>query len=152
MTHPNTDITFRVHGTPSPQAGMRQVRTNNGAIRMITTGGTGLTEWRSLIANAAYQQAALYGCQDGPVHVRCQFRFRMPGSRPARAKADGWLWKITTPDTDKLQRAVGDGLVAGGLLRDDSLIVSWLAEKLEIHDDWLGALITVRPLTGRGVL
>lgn len=152
MIYPNTDITFRVHGTPSPQAGMRTVRTNGGATRMITTGGKGLKDWRGQIAAAAYQQASIYGCQDGPVHVRVQFRFRMPGSRPARAKGDGWLWKITTPDTDKLQRAVGDGLVSGGLLRDDALIVSWLAEKLEIHDDWLGALITVRSLTGRGVL
>lgn len=148
---PGPDITFRIHGTPSPQAGMRTVRTPAG-VRQITTGGRDLTSWRGTIAAAAYQQAALHGCIDGPVHVKVQFRFRMPGSRPARARADGWLWKTTTPDTDKLQRAIGDGLVSGGLLRDDSLIVSWLAEKLEVHDDWLGALITIRRLQGRGVL
>lgn len=146
-----SDITFRVYGQPASQDGVRPVRTAAGS-RYITHGSDGLKSWRGDVAMAAYQQAAIHGCIDGPVHVRCQFRFRMPGSRPARAKADGWLWKPTTPDTDKLQRAVGDSLVSGGLLHDDSLIVSWLAEKIEIHDDWLGALITVRPLTGKGVL
>lgn len=146
-----SDITFRIYGTPSPQAGMRAVTTTAG-VRMISTGGNKLGQWRSQVAQAAYQQAAIYGCLDGPVHVRAQFRFRMPTSRPARARSDGWLWKHTIPDTDKLQRALGDGLVSGGLLHDDSLIVSWLAEKIEVHDDWLGALITIRPLTGKGVL
>lgn len=33
------------------------------------------------------------------------------------------------PDLDKLQRAVGDGLTDGRLLKDDSAIVAWIAEK-----------------------
>lgn len=48
----------------------------------------------------------------------------------------------TAPDLDKLQRGVGDGLEASGLLANDSRIVQWIATKH--YGDTTGCRITIK--------
>lgn len=59
---------------------------------------------------------------DAPVVVEAVFY--MP--RPKRPR---WALPATKPDTDKLQRAVGDGLERAGVLKNDSRIVAWASRK-----------------------
>ena len=66
----------------------------------------------------------------------------MPKSRPAAARRRGWAHKTTAPDLDKLLRAVGDSLQAGGLIADDAAIASITATKIETTS-WTGAVVTI---------
>lgn len=72
----------------------------------------------------------------GPVFVWARFVFpRLKGhygtGRNARIlKESAPYWVTTKPDTDKCQRALGDVLTFSGIVRDDSQIVRWEAEKV----------------------
>lgn len=140
-------IAFTVHGVPVPQAGMRSVQTAKGA-RSISTGGVGLRSWRDDVARAAaaaMHDHNLTDAIDGPLRLTVTFRFPMPKSRRKADRDAGWCWKTTTPDADKLLRAIGDSLKAGGLVRDDSLFVDTHTTKIETTG-WTGAEINVSPL------
>lgn len=69
------------------------------------------------------------------VHVEAQFVFARPKShyRTGRnshlLRDDAPAFKTSAPDLDKLQRALGDALTQSGVLRDDALIVTWVARK-----------------------
>jgi Holliday junction resolvase RusA-like endonuclease len=158
-------VAFAVFGDPSPQAGMRSVPIHtktgplivNGRVitRQITTGGVNLKSWRQEVAAKASEAAAEHGMFTGPVKLDVEFRFSMPASRPQWAKAQGILLKVSKPDKDKLIRAIGDSLTAGGLLKDDALIALTNAAKVEVWESWTGAMIRVTPLdqrTFRGLL
>ncbi len=160
-----TPVAFSVFGDPSPQAGMRSVpiRTKDGPLirgghvvtRQITTGGVNLKSWRQEVAAKAAEAAAQVGMFTGPVKLDVEFRFAMPASRPAWAKQQGILLKVSKPDKDKLIRAIGDSLTSGGLLKDDALIAITNAAKVEVWESWTGAMIRVTPLdqrTFRGLL
>lgn len=135
-------VTFDIEGVPAPQGGMRAVNTVRGP-RLVTTGGIGLRIWRETIRRAAEDVARRYGRLDDPACVTVEFRFPMPASRPKQDRMDGQLWKTTAPDLDKLCRALGDGLTAGGLLKDDRIIVEWHATKIETVE-WTGATVAIR--------
>ena len=139
-----------VYGDPSPQGGTKTVpnrlKAGQTIHRKITEGGVNLKSWRQECASAAAEQAELHGKYDGPVRVEFQFRFVMPKSRPAWARRAGVALKSTTPDLDKLERAVGDSLVSGGLLHDDALIVQKRSTKIEVVDGWTGVALRVTPL------
>lgn len=134
-------VAFRVIGTAAPQAGMRSVRTARG-VRRITEGGVNLLPWRHSIAVEAAVAAVEVGCQEGALGLDLTFRFRCPDSRlkwerEAADTAQG-LPMIVRPDLDKLERAVCDGLVVGGLIRDDALVCSVAKRKVEVWDSWTG--------------
>ena len=135
-------ITFDIVGKPSPQSGMRAVNTARGA-RLITAGGTNLRTWRSQVADTARHHANIHGCQTLPLSLNVRFRFPMPKSAPKHDKTAGMRHRATVPDLDKLLRGLLDGLTAGGLIADDSLIVHIVAEKIDVHNDWTGATVTI---------
>lgn len=142
-------VTFRVVGEPSPQAGTKTVpiRIKGGRTiyRKITEGGTGLAPWRQAIADDAAKVAEEHGCLTGPLTLSVLFRFQMPKSRGKALQLIGVGPKTGAPDLDKLYRAVGDSLKAGGLITDDKLIVDSHMRKVEVWQSWTGALITVGP-------
>lgn len=140
-------IEFIVIGSPVPQAGMRAVSTAQG-VRQITTGGTGLKDWRSAVAEAARNAAGDNAPIGHAVQVTVEFRFPMPKSRSKAQRLLGIIPRATKPDLDKLQRAVGDALTAGGLIQDDNLITSWHASKWEVVG-WTGCSIEIDNLTDR---
>lgn len=69
------------------------------------------------------------------VHVTARFVYARPKShyRTGRnshlLRDDAPAFKTSAPDLDKLQRALGDALTQSGVLRDDALIVEWVARK-----------------------
>ena len=145
----NSSVQFVVHGVPAPQAGTRQVDTAKGK-RQISTGGVGLQAWRNDCAAEAEKASRAQGergpsCFDEPVIVQAYFRFPMPKSRPKWMRDEGTWAKQTTPDLDKLCRALGDSLKTGGLIRDDSLIVEWRARKDEVWNQWTGVVVLIKP-------
>ena len=69
----------------------------------------------------------------------------MPKSRRAAVRQAGIASKTTAPDLDKLIRSTGDALTTSGLIRDDALICSVHASKLEVVG-WAGAVIRLVPV------
>ncbi len=56
------------------------------------------------------------------------------------------LWPSVAPDTDKLMRALGDSLSLekyGQLIKDDSLIVQWHAEKIYGTREEMGVIVGI---------
>ncbi|MEY8565172.1 RusA family crossover junction endodeoxyribonuclease [Corynebacteriaceae bacterium 7-707] len=113
MTH------FFVPGTPRPQGSKRHV----GGGRMVEQ-SKHLPAWRQALIVAA--RFAHHGDPiTGPVTVRAEFVFPRPKSlkdRPAPPHT-------SAPDTDKLQRAVGDALEQAGVIANDSQITTWFPHK-----------------------
>ena len=141
-------VQFVVHGVPAPQAGTRSVPTRDGR-RQISTGGVELASWRAECASAAglarFQHRGV--CFDEPITVQAHFRFPMPPSRPRWMRDLCDYPKATQPDLDKLQRALGDALKSGGLIRDDSIIVEWRASKTEVWQQWTGVAVLIKTLS-----
>jgi len=135
-------ITLTAHGRPTAQGGMRAVPTARGT-RLVTAGGVGLRDWRTTLAAAAAEQAAIHGCQTMPLEVGIVFRFPMPKSAPKLDQAHGIRLRARTPDLDKLVRAVFDSLTAGGLIADDALVAVLHASKVDVWQQWTGALVTL---------
>ena len=149
-------LSFVVYGDPASQAGMRSVPIKNKAgkivsTRQVTTGGKNLKSWRQEVADAARTLAAEHGPYSGPIRLTVTFKFPMPSSRPSRLRLIGVAPKATKPDLDKLVRAVGDSLTAGGLIGDDAKIVVTCSRKIELTGDWYGAAITLSPVADTGM-
>lgn len=108
--------TFFTPGTPRPQGSKRYV--GNG--RSVEASKY-LAPWRkSLIASA--RQAHKGEPWDGPLKVEVVFIMPKP-KRPTYEQPLG------APDTDKLQRAVGDALEQAGVVVNDSRIMVWVPVK-----------------------
>lgn len=134
-------VDFDVLGMPAPQGSKRAV-VRNGKASLIEASAS-LPAWRSTVAAQALRQRERVGrALDGPCVLLLVFRLPMPASRPAPMRAAGTAWHPTTPDLDKLTRAVGDALTSSGLLRDDARIVHLLASKVETLD-WTGVRVVL---------
>ena len=125
-------IDLSILGEPAPQGSKSYV--GNG--RFIEASKK-VAPWRAAVAEAV----ALLGEVEqftGPVVV--EVTFYLP-----RRKSVTRLWPIVAPDTDKLCRALGDGLsINSTLLSDDSIIVRWEAEKRYADGRPSGAEVTIR--------
>lgn len=137
------EIRFDVLGLPSPQGS--KTKLPNGA---LVDGGSKEArsrhrDWRSSVADAARTAAAGRPPLDGPLMIEVEFRFPMPKSRPRAVQAAGRVPKSSAPDTDKLLRSLGDGLQAGGLIRDDARLWMILASKVEVIG-WTGATVRIK--------
>lgn len=141
-------ITFSVHGTPKPQ-GSKKAFIAAGRAVMKEAAGNEHAAWRNAIAQAAMDQASLTGQLNEPLEAHITFRFPMPKSRTKLDRETGWRWRSENPDVDKLARTVFDGLVAGGLIRDDNLIVIANLAKMEVTD-WTGVYIVLEPVNRFG--
>lgn len=139
-------LRFTVPGVPMPQGSHKAFAIGKNRACVVEDGGKQHASWRSevtLAALAAMVDAGLDEPLDGPLRLTVQFRFAMPKSRPKYVKERGVVPKRTSPDLDKLCRAVGDSLTAGAVIVDDRLIVEWSASKVEVHRLWTGADITI---------
>lgn len=139
-------VELEIIGTPSPQGS--KTRMPNGA--MLDGKSRGARErhksWRQAIAETARDVADhddVDAPLDGALELDVEFRFAMPKSRPAAVRDAGRGPKTTMPDLDKLVRALGDGLQAGGLIRDDARFATITATKVEVVG-WTGAVVTIR--------
>ena len=122
-------ITFWVDGLPASQGSKRHV--GNG--RLVESDKK-LPAWRKAIETTV---AELHKGEpiDEPVIVRADFYLPKP-------KKPRWWVPATALDTDKLQRALGDGMEKGGLLKNDARIITWVATK-HYAKDRTGCQVTV---------
>jgi Holliday junction resolvase RusA-like endonuclease len=119
---PKLLLDFVVWGEAVPQGSM----SNYGKGRVTHSKREKLMDWRRLIQLAVQAKAPQFR-QDlvrCPVAIVARFFFTRPKSVPKSA-----VYKRTTPDTDKLCRAVGDAL-ENTVLVNDSCVVAWHACKL----------------------
>ena len=139
-----TVTVLRVYGLPAPQGSKRAVPRKGGGVWMQDMGGDRLDDWRSAVATAAARHA---GCWQytGPTWLEIVFYTPMPASRPARVRSRGWALKTTTPDCDKLIRAVGDALTHSGLIVDDRILHTKEITRYETIG-WTGAMIRLTPM------
>ena len=90
--------------------------------------------WRETVARAA-RELMPDGPWPGPVSVKVTFVFPRPkahfrsGKYAHEVKLTAPKWHTSTPDLDKLQRALGDAF-KGVVLRDDSQVAVWEVQKL----------------------
>ena len=123
-------IHFFIPGTPVPQGSKKWVG------RMIEANAQ-LGPWRSVVT--AYTRQAMLAHKaamlDEPLYISMTFYLRRPKAHYRTGKNSGLLkdsaplFVQSTPDLDKLARAVNDGITDAGLWKDDSLVVSLNAQK-----------------------
>lgn len=135
---------FHIPGLPVPKGSTRSFA-HRGSNKIITRASNAerLEPWEGRIAVAA--RAAGVTVHEGPVFVVVEFIFPRPkshfGKRGLRGSAP--VHHTQRPDTDKLLRAVLDGLT-GVAFADDCLVVDTLARKRWAGpNEQPGAAITV---------
>lgn len=130
---------FRAYGRPAPQGSKKYV--GNGR---FVEASKYLKPWRETLATAiwaAQETRETYARFEGPVIVEAVFLIPKPPSVKR-------LWPSVMPDTDKLQRSLGDALETDTqLLGSDSLIVKWVASKIYVAPLEGGVVCTVRDAT-----
>ena len=125
-------ISFTVLGTPAPQGSKRAFVVKGRAVMVEASKKT--VPWRDSVAVAGMTAMGGRPPIEGPVEVQAVFTMPRPKTvkRPLPSVA---------PDIDKLARTILDGLTAGGVLVDDSLVVKLLASK--VYGAVPGATVTV---------
>lgn len=123
-----------IPGTPQPQGSKRVFRSG-----YMTEDNPKLKPWRADAITYLQSAAEAYDAATvpitTPVSVEATFYYSRPashfgtGRNADRLKASAPTYKHTTPDLDKLARALGDALTQAGILRDDALIVRWTLVK-----------------------
>lgn len=130
---PDNILRFDIDGKAAPQGSVKVGRQGQ-----VYPAARGLRAWRETVATyatvAAHREQFVLQKTD-PVRVVMRFTYGRPDSHFRRSKghrllrADAPVAKTTTPDLDKLVRAVLDALVIGRVLHDDRQVASLTAEK-----------------------
>lgn len=134
--------TFFVPGIVAPQGskdfkGMRVSKSTGKAHAVLVESSKALPEWRESVILIGRHAHRPHPPIDAPVVVVVTF-YRKSPKRPQ------FDYPAVAPDTDKLQRAIGDALEKAGILRNDSRIVTWVAqEEYAKPGDKIGAQIEV---------
>ena len=142
---------FRVNGQPAPQGSKRHV----GGGRMVES-SRAVGPWREAVRAEAQRWLVDHGWLETTKHehaaVSVTIVFVLPRPK-SHFTGKGALTKSAPaypsvkPDLDKLERAALDGLVAGGVMRDDSQVCSINSAKVyAANDEAVGAIIDVEAL------
>jgi Holliday junction resolvase RusA-like endonuclease len=120
---------FFVRGLPIPQGSKNAYVRGNRAV-LVEVNHRKLHKWREAVAAEAAVVCDPGFPNDGPAAVYLDFRFPRPashygtGANAGKLKASAPAEKMTTPDIDKLARAVLDALT--GTFFDDDKRVTML--------------------------
>lgn len=117
-----SSVTFSVEGIPIPQ-GSKTIAKGGGKVWLRDANAAKLKPWRAKVAAAADIGVTF---TDAVLVVAV---FYLP--KPKTVKR---LLPSVKPDLDKLMRALGDGMVDGGLLADDALITDEIIHKRYASD------------------
>lgn len=126
-----TVVEFTVHGAPRAQGSKRALVNRHTGRVVLLEMAKGLDGWRQAIRMEAVATLGLALPLAGPVAVELSFVFpwrKVDLRRDGTVKAGAVAWKSTTPDLDKLTRAVLDALT-GVVLCDDALVAALAAGK-----------------------
>lgn len=143
-----TEAYFSVVGVePAPQGSKRYL--GNG--RFIEA-STKLEPWRKAVAEAVQRMFVATGSDemfapDEPLEVWVTFILPKP-------KTVKRIWPVKPPDTDKLQRSLGDSISLeryAHLVPDDSQIVKWHSEKVYGSTDDMGCRVAIKLASPPGV-
>lgn len=119
---------FFVPGVAAPQGSkdFKGMRTSKATGRphavLVESSEAKLKPWRESVILVGRHAHRPHPPIDAPVVVVVTF-YRKPPKRPQ------FDYPAVAPDTDKLQRAIGDALEKAGILRNDSRIVTWVAQE-----------------------
>ncbi len=102
----------------------------------MTSDNTKLKPWRMAVANAALDEMSAFDLtplEDCAVKVQALFTFPYLKSHfksdGETLKASRPFFKQSRPDTDKLQRALGDGMT-GIVFKDDAQVAWWDVKRI----------------------
>lgn len=149
-TPPPPQLIINVLGTPVAQ-GSKVANTYGRGVR--DTNAETLKPWRQEVAAATVEAMREQGWTtlDDPCEVAIVFHHRRgqghygTGRNAGTLKPTAPVWKHTSPDVDKLARAVLDALTAARAYRDDARVA-----RLIVEDRWAdsatGARIILTPL------
>ena len=141
-------VEFQVAGLPIGQGSKTYVPTPAGP-RSKESNEKKLRPWRNDVADAAQRAMGDRAPFHQPISLRATFVFPRPQSHYGSGRNAGSVkpsapgWKTSTPDLDKLVRAVGDAL-SGICFRDDAQIVDLAVTK--IYGQHPGVTVRVRAL------
>lgn len=151
-------LIVNVVGNPIPQ-GSKVANTFGRGVR--DTNAAALKAWRALVADTTRREMALYYGPsntpgwtplDGPCQVTITFYHQRPkshrgtGRNAGKIKPGAPLWKASSPDLDKLTRAILDALTTAGAYTDDRLVARLIAEDRWADGPHAGARIILQPL------
>ena len=129
------NIQFFVPGRQRP-AGSKKAFKNPATGKIIVTHDNPKTkDWMQSVKWFAMKAAERMVLEDGPVKLTLLFLADRPKGHFGTGRNEGVLkssapeHKITTPDLDKLNRAVGDALT-GVIFKDDSQVVKLESSKV----------------------
>lgn len=147
MTAP---IEIVVFGTPRPQGSMSLFRAKSG--HEVAKYSNATYEWRHLVTQAAIAELdkSFAGPIEAPVVVTMAFEFARPKSHFGTGRNAGQLkpsapaHMTTSPDADKLARAVNDSLTDALVWADDAQVVAMHVSKRYVEgNDHPGVTIRV---------
>ena len=137
-------LEFTVDGQPVPK-GRPRLSTRSGFARAYTPAKT--VAYERKVASAAKEAMAGREPTGLPVAVSIRLGFQVPASWTKARKAQA-LEGRTYPgriDVDNVAKAVLDGMLAGGVMVDDALVVDLRVSKRYAIDP--GALVAVREVS-----
>jgi crossover junction endodeoxyribonuclease RusA len=123
---------IRVNGIPGPQGSKRHV---GGGVMIESSKAVG--PWRDAIRTECQRLTGATIAYPRPAAVVVNICFTLPrpvghlglGRNAGKPKPSAPDYPAVKPDIDKLERAVLDGLTAGGAWSDDAQVVSCLTVK-----------------------
>ena len=113
-------FTYEIVGAPIGK-GRPRGTSAGGHIRLYTPKKT--ADWERSAAglmSASWRREPL----DEPVEVEIAAFAHRPKRLMRKKDPDGVVWKVSKPEADNICKCVLDSLVMGGILRDDSCVVS----------------------------
>lgn len=136
-----------VNGIPRPQGSMTAIQRRSGGVYMKSPDT--LKMWRGKMIREFdrrlrdLQRKGTPGAfPSGPVAVYLEFLFPRPKNHSAKRAAADDANKYTTPDVDKLARAVLDAFTQSGVLGDDAQVTALTACKSYCEDKQLPGVFT----------
>lgn len=139
-------IAFFVPGKPVPQGSMVSGRTKAGGT-YYRHSNKKTEPWRAVVAYTASQNYS-GPLLEGPLFLDMVFNMPRPKAHFNKAglRPDAPRWCQTTPDIDKLIRAIGDSLT--GICYKDDKQIAWV-KSLKVYSDLPGCAITITEIKKR---
>jgi Holliday junction resolvase RusA-like endonuclease len=144
-------ITFTVAGRPQQRGSKKAFQRQGGGRPLMVDANAKSGPWMAAVASAASEAVAGKALLEGPLSIDVTFHLKRPGTHFHKRKsgnvlrADAPVYHASTPDADKLMRAIGDAL-SGVVYRDDSqLAVVTLVKYYTSSSE--GAVIGIKELT-----